>query len=304
MRGASALLLVLMIVAACSESVPASRIPALVKRTPDPAAAARGAYLAAAAGCAGCHTDKATGGARFAGGKAIPSRFGTLTSRNITPDPMHGIGAWSDEDFFAALRTGISPGGETYFPVFPFTSFTLMTDRDILDIRAYLATLPAAADEAHRPPSGVKFPLNLPHFMSLWRALYFDAGPLKPDPQQSAQWNRGAYLANAVAHCGECHTPRNWLAAREDDRRFGGGIAYGAGGKRAPNITPDPGDGIGKWRPEDVVTLLKTGMTPDGDFVAAPMSEVVEGTAKLGDSDRMAIAVYLKSLPPLRGKGG
>jgi mono/diheme cytochrome c family protein len=304
MRPANALLLSLLLAASCSERAPAPVAPALVEETHDPGAAARGAYLVAAAGCAGCHTDKASGGAPFAGGKVIASRFGSFTSRNITPDPAHGIGAWSDADFLAALRSGVSPTGETYFPVFPFTSFTLMTDRDILDIRAYLLTQRGAATETHRPPSGVPFPLNLPHSMSLWRALYFDEGPFKPDPQQSAQWNRGAYLANAVVHCGECHTPRNWLYAREDDRRFAGGIAYGPRGKRAPNITPDPTDGIGKWRLEDIVTVLKTGMTPEGDFVAAPMSEVVDGTAKLSDADRMAIAVYVKSLPPVAGKGG
>jgi mono/diheme cytochrome c family protein len=158
--------------------------------------------------------------------------------------------------------------------------------------------------EAHRPPSGVPFPLNLPHSMSVWRSLYFSEGPMAPDPRQTEQWNRGAYIANAVVHCGECHTPRNWLRARDDDRRFGGGTAYGPGAKHAPNITPDPDDGIGKWRLDDVVTLLATGMTPEGDFVAAPMSDVVEGTAKLSAGDRMAIAVYLKSLPALRGKGG
>jgi mono/diheme cytochrome c family protein len=304
MRRAKALLLTALLAASCGAPQPAPQRSAPVAAKPDPAAAARGAYLVAAAGCAGCHTNKEAGGAAFAGGKAIPSRFGTFTSRNITPDPVHGIGAWSDAEFVAALRTGISPSGETYFPVFPFTSFTLMTDRDILDVRAYLRTEPAASAEAHEPPSGVPFPLNLPHSMSLWRALYFEEGPFKPDPQQSAQWNRGAYLANAVVHCGECHTPRNWLEAREDDRRFAGGIAYGPRGKRAPNITPDPADGIGKWGVDDIVTLLKTGITPQGDFVAAPMSEVVQGTSKLTDDDRKALAVYLKSLPPVSGKGG
>jgi mono/diheme cytochrome c family protein len=304
MRRGKALLLTVLLAAACSEPAPAPRNIAPVAAAPDPAAAGRGAYLVAAAGCARCHTAKAAGGARFAGGQAILSRFGTFTSRNITPDATHGIGAWSDAEFVAALRTGVSPGGETYFPTFPFTSFTLITERDMLDIRAYLRTQPPAPQEAHEPPSGVPFPLNLPHSMSLWRALYFAEGPLKPDPQQSAQWNRGAYLANAVVHCGECHTPRNWLAAREDDRRFAGGIAYGPGGKHAPNITPDTADGIGRWRLEDITALLKTGITPEGDFVAAPMSEVVEGTSKLTDDDRRAIAVYLKSLPAVGGKGG
>ena len=304
MKRAKAMLLSLFLAAACGEQARPPLAPELVTQTRDPAAALRGAYLVAAAGCAGCHTDKASGGAPFAGGKVVTSPFGNFSSRNITSDAVHGIGAWSDADFLAALRGGISPTGETYFPVFPFTSFTLMTDRDILDIRAYLMIQRGAATEAHRPPTGVPFPLNLPRAMSLWRALYFDEGPFNPDPQQTAQWNRGAYLANAVVHCGECHTPRDWLHAREDDRRFAGGIAYGAGGKRAPNITPDPTDGIGKWRIEDITALLKTGMAPDGDFVAAPMSEVVEGTSKLTDDDRTAIAVYLKSLSPMSGKGG
>jgi mono/diheme cytochrome c family protein len=271
---------------------------------PDPAAAARGEYLFNAAGCLGCHTDKEHGGARLAGGKAIPSAFGTFTSRNITPDPVYGIGAWSPEDFLHALRSGISPSGERYFPAFPFTSFTLMSDRDILDIRAYLFSQPAQPADSHAPPRDVPFPFNVPFSTAPWRVLYFSEGPWAPDPTRDATWNRGAYLVKAVGHCGECHTPRNWLGAPDGARAFNGNRLWGPGAKRAPNITPEARDGIGQWSVDDIATLLKTGITPTGDVVAAPMADIVEGTGKLTDVDRRAIAIYLKSVPALAGKGG
>jgi len=285
----------------CSLPPPAAPL-AKVSAPRDAAAVDRGRYLAVAAGCAGCHTDKAHGGAPFAGGKAIETPFGAYNSRNITPDPVHGIGGWSDADFLRALREGISPSGAHYFPAFPFTAFTLMTDRDILDIRAYLSTL-APQPTANRPHD-VPFPFDMRASMVLWRALYFDEGPLAPDPAKSAEWNRGAYLVNAVAHCGECHTPRGWLGGLDTSHRFNGGTLTGPGAKHAPNITADLKDGIGTWRLEDVVTLLTTGMLPNGDFVEAPMSDVVEDTSHLTDADRRAIAVYVKSIPALPGKGG
>lgn len=263
----------------------------------DPGAVARGEYLVTAANCAGCHTDKDHGGLRFAGGKAIDTPFGAFYSRNITPDPQHGIGTWTDADFLTALRTGISPTGAHYFAAFPFTSFTLMTDRDILDIKAYLFAQPPAATVNR--PHDVPFPFDMRLVMVPWRALYFRPGPFVPTPAQSPEWNRGAYLATAVAHCPECHTPRNVLGAVEDDRRFAGAPVYGPGHNYAPNITSDPHDGIGTWSLADITSLLSLGVTPKGDFVAGPMAEVVAGTAKLTDADRHAIAVYVKSLPPL-----
>jgi mono/diheme cytochrome c family protein len=260
----------------------------------DPGAVERGRYLFDAANCAGCHTDSAHGGARLAGGRGIESPFGTYYSRNITPDPRTGIGAWSDADFLRALRRGISPSGAHYFPVFPFPAFTGMTDRDILDIRAYLATQPPVvqADRAH----DVSFPFDMRLIMVPWRALYFAPGPLTPLPQRDATWNRGRYLARAVVHCPECHTPRNGLGALETDRWLGGGIV----GKddKAPNITSDPTDGIGKWSEDDIVEVLTSGVLPDGDMVGGPMREVAEGTAKLSDADRRAIATYIKTIPP------
>jgi mono/diheme cytochrome c family protein len=272
------------------------------KPPPDPAAVRRGEYLFTAAGCAGCHTDKAHGGTPLAGGKPIYTSFGAYYSRNITPDPVHGIGDWSDQDFLHALRQGASPDGIYYFPAFPFPSFTGMTDQDILDIYAYLRTQKPSPQENR--PHDVPFPYDVRLSMPIWRLLYFEPGPLAPDPSQSAEWNRGAYLVNAVAHCGDCHTPRTTLGGLESDRRFNGNMLFGPGAKRAPNITADPTDGIGKWSVDDVASFLKTGITEDGDVVGAPMSEVVADTAKLTDADRRAIAVYVKSVPPLQGKGG
>jgi len=267
----------------------------------DPDAVKRGEYLFNAANCAGCHTDSAHGGARLAGGRAVETPFGAYLSRNITPDPTYGIGAWSDEDFLRALRRGISPGGAHYFPAFPFPAFTGMTGRDILDIKAYLFAQ-APVPQPNKPHQ-VGFPFDMRMSVVLWRALYFSPGPLASDPTKSAEWNRGAYLVNAVAHCGECHTPRTALGGVETDRAFSGGELSGPGAKLAPNITPDPAKGIGAWSPDDIAAFLESGMTAKGDFVAAPMSEVVEGTAKLSAADRRAIAVYLKALRPIPGSG-
>lgn len=263
----------------------------------DPGAAARGNYLVTAANCGGCHTDTEHNGARFAGGKASESPFGTYYSRNITPDSVHGIGAWSDVDFLTALRAGVSPSGAHYFAAFPFTAFTLMTDRDILDIKAYLATVPPSATVNRAPDA--PFPFNLRAVMVPWRALFFHQGPFIPVPGQSEEWNRGAYLASAVVHCAECHTPRNFLGGLKSDRGFSGATLYGSDDVRTPNITSDPRDGIGTWSVADIEALLDTGTTPTDEFVSGPMSEVVDGTAKLTVADRHAIAVFVKSLPPV-----
>ncbi|MBV8653021.1 MAG: cytochrome c [Alphaproteobacteria bacterium] len=295
----AALVAALAAIVSCDGEAPVATTP---PTTPDPAAAARGQYLANAANCVGCHTDKEHGGALFAGGKAVDTPFGAYYSHNITPDPVNGIGAWSDADFLRALRRGVSPTGAHYFPAFPYTSFTRMTDDDIRDIHAYLLTL--TPEPTKNRPHDVSFPYDVRLTMVPWRMLYFTPGVFQPDPNHDATWNRGAYLVTAVAHCGECHTPRDFLGAVEDDRAFGGGTLYGPGAKHAPNITPDPADGIGKWSLDNIVTVLKFGQLPNGDFVSAPMSEVVTGTAKLTDADRMAIAVYVKSLPPVPGKGG
>jgi len=262
----------------------------------------QGAYLANAAGCEDCHTDREHGGRPYAGGRALATPFGTFYSPNITPDPETGIGRWTDEQFLRALRDGVRPDGANYFPVFPYPSFTKITDADARAIKAYLFSLPAArqANRAHH----VSFPFSWRFLQNGWKLLFFSPGQFRPAPDRSEAYNRGAYLITALAHCGECHTPRNWFGATEPDR-FLAGNPHGPDGKPVPNITPDPQTGIGDWTEEDITTLLKTGQTPEFDFVGGAMGDVVRNTSRLDDADRQAIAIYLKSLPsiPSQKKG-
>jgi mono/diheme cytochrome c family protein len=262
----------------------------------DEAQIERGAYLFAAADCAGCHTDIKGNGALLAGGRPLATPFGTFFSPNITPDKATGIGNWSLADFRRALREGIAPGGYYYFPVFPFTSFTLMSDQDVADLFAFLQTQKAVAQPSKKhdvsPPFSWRFTL------AGWRMLFFTQGPMAPVAGRDATWNRGRYLAQAIVHCGECHTPRNLLGATEASRAYSGD-PKGPDGQSTPNITPDLKTGIGNWSLDEIATVLKTGETPDFDEVGHGMAEVVKGTAKLTDADRMAIATYVKSLPPI-----
>jgi mono/diheme cytochrome c family protein len=261
--------------------------------------ASQGAYLANAAGCEDCHTDRGRGGQPYAGGRALATPFGTFYSPNITPDPETGIGRWSDEQFLRALRDGVRPDGANYFPVFPYPSFTKIADADARAIKAYLFSLPAVrqANRAH----DISFPISWRFLQNGWKLLFFSPSPFRPAPERSETHNRGAYLVTALAHCGECHTPRNWFGAMEPDR-FLAGNPDGPDGKTVPNITPDPETGIGNWSEEDITTLLKTGQTPEFDFVGGAMGEVVRNTSRLDDADRRAIAVYLKSLPPIHSQ--
>ena len=255
---------------------------------------ARGAYLATAAGCANCHTDRARGGKPYAGGLALATPFGTFYSPNITPDPQTGIGRWTDAQFRRALRRGVRPDGANYFPVFPYPSFTEITDDDALAIKAYLGSQPAVR-QANRPHE-ISFPVSWRFLQNGWKLLFFKSGPFRPAPGRSAAYNRGAYLVTALAHCGECHTPRNWLGAVEPNR-FLSGTPNGPDGKKVPNITPDRKTGIGNWSADDIVGLLTDGHTPDFDFVGGAMSEVVKDTSRLTEADRRAIAVFVKSVP-------
>jgi mono/diheme cytochrome c family protein len=262
---------------------------------------ARGGYLANAAGCETCHTDKEPGSPRYGGGRALATPFGTFYSPNITADPETGIGRWTDAQFLTALREGVRPDGANYFPVFPYPSFTGITDDDALAIKAYLLSLPAVRQQNR--PHDASFPFSWRLLVSFWKLLYFEPGPFQPVPGHSAELNRGDYLVTALAHCGECHTPRNWLGATEPDA-FLAGTPSGPDGKKVPNITPDMETGIGKWSEQDIVNLLKDGQTPEFDFVGGAMHEVVDDTGRLTDADRRAIAAFLKSVPakPFAGK--
>jgi mono/diheme cytochrome c family protein len=263
----------------------------------------RGKYLIAAAGCIACHTEEKIlkdGGPILAGGRPLKTPFGTFYGPNITRDAATGIGKWSDADFLRAFREGRSPAGHNYYPSFPYTSFAGATDADLLDIKAYIFSLPAVA----RPntPHDLALPFRLRFGLTYWKWLFFRAAPFKPDPAKSAEWNRGAYLVLHLGHCGECHTPRN-LAGGMSSSRFLAGNPDGPEGGVVPNITPDAETGLGKWSEADLVSYLKQGITPDGDFVGGAMTEVIlHGTGKLTDADRKAMAVYLRSVPAVANK--
>ncbi|MBI3707992.1 MAG: cytochrome c, partial [Proteobacteria bacterium] len=215
-------------------------------QTPDGAAIKRGEYLFIAGGCIGCHTDVKNNGAPLAGGRALATPFGTFYGPNITPDPVHGIGKWSDADFIRALREGVRPDGANYFPVFPYTSFTKISDADLRDLKAYIFSLPPVAKPSR--PHDVSFPFNLRFLQFGWKLLNFTAGPYAPDTTKPADWNRGAYLVQALTHCGECHTPRNAMGGLKTSLAYAG-TADGPEGERVPNVTTDPDTGIGKWSP-------------------------------------------------------
>jgi mono/diheme cytochrome c family protein len=258
----------------------------------DDAQLRRGEVLFLAADCAACHTDVKGGGAALAGGRPLATPFGTFYGPNITSDKRYGIGAWSEAEFRRALRDGIGRAGEHLFPVFPYPAFSGMSERDIGDLYAYLQSRPGVA-QANKPHA-VSWPFRWRFLQVFWRWLFFSPGPLEPVAGESAEWNRGRYLAEAVVHCQECHTPRNLLGGLKTGRAFAGN-PQGPDGMKVPNITADGETGIGKWTLDDVVALLKTGQTPEMDFVGSGMAEVVKGTAALSDPDRHAIAVYIKS---------
>lgn len=265
----------------------------------DPAVQRGKAVFHATGGC-GCHTDVKNKGPFMAGGRAIATPFGDYYSTNITPDTETGIGLWSDADFVNAMTQGIGPDGKHYFPVFPYTSFTRMTRQDLMDLRAYLRSIPSVRQV--NQPHTLRFPFNWRGGLVGWNWLYLEPGPFQPEAAQSAEWNRGAYLVNAQAHCGECHTPRNLMGGLKASMRYAGAVE-GPEGQLAPNITPDEATGIGEWTIEDMVWYLQTGQKPDGDDTQGLMSEVIEhGYQHMPEGDLRAIAVYLRSLEPIANK--
>ena len=257
---------------------------------------ARGAYLVTAGGGTSCHTDFKKQGKPFAGGAAIKTPFGAFYPPNITPDRTHGIGAWSDADFIRAMRDGKNPDGAHYFPAFPYTSYTQITEPDLKAMKAYLFSLPAVAQPS--TPHDIPFPFSWRFLQTGWKMLFFREEPFKADPAMSEEVNRGMYLANALAHCGECHTPRNVLGGLDYDRWMAG-TPDGPEGEAVPNLTPAPKTGL-KWTEAEIVEYLKSGQTPGFDFAGSLMADVIDhNTGKLTQQDRMAIAAYLKSLKPV-----
>ena len=255
----------------------------------------RGEYLARAGDCVACHT--ADKGRPFAGGLPISTPFGTIYTPNITSDPDTGIGRWSDADFLRAMHEGIGKSGERLYPAFPYAEYTKVTDSDVLAIRAYLNTLDAIH---YAPPRNeLSFPFNQRWLMVFWNMFNFKEGRFVPDPQQSAQWNRGAYLVGGLAHCEECHTPRNVMQGLKTSERFSGAELSGW---HAFNITPDKNAGVGGWTDVELTQYLATGVAHGRANAAGPMADVVQNSTQyMTPEDLRSMVVYLRSVPAKSG---
>jgi mono/diheme cytochrome c family protein len=251
----------------------------------------KGRYLTTVADCYACHTVP-NAGKPFAGGRAIETPFGIITSSNITPDADTGIGAWSAEQFDNAVRKGVRPDGSRLYPAMPYPAYTKMSRDDVLAIRAYLATV----EPVHQPVKAntLPFPFNIREAMRAWDALYFTEGEFQPDSRQSATWNRGAYLVQGPGHCTACHTPKSLLGGDRTNDNLRG---FNLQGWFAPDITGDANQGLGQWSEADITSYLKTGHNRITAATGPMAEEVVNATSQYSDSDLNAIAIYLKSLP-------
>jgi mono/diheme cytochrome c family protein len=255
--------------------------------------AKRGEYIAKAAGCKGCHTEDGKDATPYAGGRALESPFGTFYGPNITPHPDAGIGRWSEADFLRALHEGRRPDGAHYYPAFPYPSFTQITEADARDLWAYLRSLPASGKRNRAHDLG--FLARWRSAVWFWKKLFFTPGRFVAEASRGPEVNRGAYLVNALGHCGECHTPRNWLGGPDRSRHLGG--AKLAEGASAPNLTPAR---LKKWDDAELKEFLAFGLTPDGDVAGETMGEVIRNTTgQLTPHDLTAVVAYLRSLAPV-----
>jgi mono/diheme cytochrome c family protein len=254
--------------------------------------AKRGQYIMKAAGCMGCHTAETKDAPPFAGGRALKTPFGTFYGPNITPHQQAGIGRWTEADFFVAIREGRRPDGAHYFPAFPYPSFTQMVDSDLKDLWAFLRMVPphAQPNKSHE----LRFPFGWRPLIVIWKWLFFTPGPQAPDPRLTPVLARGAYLVGAMGHCGECHTPRNFLGGTKKDRLLAGTTAA-EGVKSAANLTPAS---LKKWSDDELKEYLTSGQTPDMDSANSTMMEVITNTtSQLTAQDLAALIAYLRSIP-------
>ena len=259
----------------------------------------RGEYLAVAADCAACHS--APGDKPFAGGLPISTPLSTIYSTNITPSAEFGIGRYSEEEFARALRSGIRRDGAHLYPVMPYTSYAKFTDDDAHALYLYF-TKGVRAVDARGPETALPFPMNIRLSMLVWNFLFLDAHVFMPDPKQSAEWNRGAYLAEGAAHCSTCHTPRGFLMQEEASRALSGAQV---GPWFAPNITSDAASGIGSWSKDELAAFLRSGRLLGKAQAAGSMGEAVEHSFQhLTAADLDAIATYVKSVPPISTPAG
>ena len=265
----------------------------------------RGRYLSLAGNCTACHTT--VGGGFMSGGVAFRTPFGTVYSTNITPDKETGIGGWTAEEFADSMRAGIRPGGEHLYPVFPYTSFTHLTNSDLLALYAYFRSIPAVSSESVE--NDLEFPFGVRRLLGAWKGLFFEPGTGEglSSEAETPEWDRGAYLVRALAHCGECHSPRNPLGAVRDGEYMAGGryIDRVPGGEWknwfAPNLT-SVAYGLGMWAEEELVDYLRLGRNAYVETFG-PMNEVIaHSTQHLLADDVRAMARYIKSLPPVENE--
>ncbi|MDZ4094395.1 MAG: cytochrome c [Paracoccaceae bacterium] len=255
----------------------------------------RGAYLARSAGCIACHTGTTAGGAALARGAPLDTPFGSFVPPNITPDPVHGIGGWTLDQFAIALRQGVRPDGKAYYPAFPYEFYADLSDQDVADLWAALQTVPPVAVAA--PENDVSFPFNLRWGLKIWRAAYMSPAQISPVLGRSEAWNRGQQLVTGAAHCAACHTGRNMLGGLKDSEALEGNDNL-PGASKAPAILADVLVAKG-WTVANMAYALRTGVMPDGDVFGGGMAEVVQaGTSFLDNADREAIATYLLDQPP------
>jgi mono/diheme cytochrome c family protein len=251
----------------------------------------RGEYLARAADCMVCHTTP--GGAPYAGGLEIRLPFGAIYTTNITPDKDTGIGKYSDADFLNAVQRGVRADGTRLYPAMPYPSYTYMTDADALAIKAYLFSLPGV--HAENRADTLSFPFNQRWSMIFWSMAFNPNTRFAPNTARSPEWNRGAYLAEALAHCGECHTPRNLAQALDNRKKYAGAVTAGW---KAFNISSDKGTGIGSWSDDEVASYLASGHAKSRGTAAGPMGEAVDQSfSTMTPSDIHALVAYVRSVP-------
>mgnify|MGYP001471836001 CR=1 FL=1 len=254
-----------------------------------------GEYVAKAGDCTACHT--APGGAELAGGMKFPTPLGAIYATNITPDKLHGIGAYSFEEFDRAMRQGVAKDGHRLYQAMPYTSYTGLSRDDVLAIKAYLFSLPPVKQA--NPQNDLSFPFNQRWGMKFWNLAFFHEQRFTPDLNKDEQWNRGAYLATALGHCGECHTPRNLGFGLNQSKHLSGEVVQGW---FAANITPDKQTGIGGWSDQQLSQYLATGHAPGRSSAAGPMAEAVENSLQfLTPEDNLALVKYLRDIEPIAG---
>jgi mono/diheme cytochrome c family protein len=258
--------------------------------TPNVEQLRRGQYLVAAGDCLSCHVRE--GGEPFAGGLGLKTPFGAIYTSNITPDRITGIGAWTNDQFYKAMHDGKGIHGENLYPAFPYPWFRRASRADDDAIFAYLMTVPAVS---YTPPkNNLPFPFNIRGSVGAWNLLFLDSHDFRSNPEQSAEWNRGAYLVSGLGHCGACHTPKNSFGADKTKQEFHGGTLDNW---VAPDLTGNSRMGLGDWSVEDIAEFLATGRNPRAAAGGAMADVITYSTSLLNDADRRAIAVYLKSQP-------